>query len=194
MIFDVIISNVNYIMKYAALDLCGDETTYAHEGYGEAQSGLVLLIIGKPGVTCGGQIVVVNDVGRIRPRAYSHRHKCYPEESSGQGPNKVKRIVTKLSKEVRMEDNGDTQGLFRQLPHITWDNFFSGEEVVAWCADQVFGMMSTLRRDCFPKEVPKEFFTEKRQLQRTKEQRLQSFSRQLSLQRRSMQYTAHSHS
>jgi hypothetical protein len=71
MIFDVIIANVNYITKYAALDLCGDETTYAHEGYGEDQSGLVHLIMGKPGVTCGGQIIVVNDVGRIRPRAYT---------------------------------------------------------------------------------------------------------------------------
>jgi hypothetical protein len=85
--------------------------------------------MGKPGVTRGGQIVVVNDVGRIRPRAYSHHHKCYLEETGGQGPNKVKRIVTKLLKEVRTTDNGAPQGLFHELPHITWDNFFSGRGV-----------------------------------------------------------------
>jgi hypothetical protein len=158
MIFDVNIANVNYITKYAALDLCGDETTYAHEGYDEAQSGLVRLIMGKPGVTCGGQIVVVNDVGRIYPRAYIHCHKCYPKETVGQGPNEVKRIVTKLSKEVRTADNSVPQGLFRELPHIAWDNFFSGKEVAIWCANQGFGMTTTLRRDRFPKEVPKEFF------------------------------------
>jgi hypothetical protein len=56
MIFDVIISNVNYLTKEAALDMCGDETTYAHEGYGEADLGLVrLIMMGKPGVTHGRQ-------------------------------------------------------------------------------------------------------------------------------------------
>jgi hypothetical protein len=113
--------------------------------------------MGKPGVTRGVQIVVVNNVGRIRPRAYSHCHKCYPKETGGQGPNEVKCIVTKLSKEVRTTDNGDPQGLFRESPHITWDNFFSGKEVAIWCADQGFGMTTTLRRDRFPKEVPTEF-------------------------------------
>jgi hypothetical protein len=39
-----------------------------------------------------------------------------------------------------------------------WDNFFSGVSVAIWCADQGFGMTSTLRRDCFPQGVPKYFF------------------------------------
>jgi hypothetical protein len=34
----------------------------------------------------------------------------------------------------------------------------TSKEVAIWCADQGFGMTSTLRRDRFPKEVPKEFF------------------------------------
>jgi hypothetical protein len=101
MIFDVIISNINYLTKEAALDMCGDETTYAHEGYGEVDLGLVRLIMGKPGVTRGGQIVIVNDVGRIRPRAYTHCHRCHEGERGVGGPNKVKRgLVTKLSTEL----------------------------------------------------------------------------------------------
>ena len=33
------------------------------------------LIANKPGVTRGGQIVLVSDIDRIRPRVYIHRHK-----------------------------------------------------------------------------------------------------------------------
>jgi hypothetical protein len=108
------------------------------------------------------------------------------ESVQGHTPNEVKRIVTKLSKEIRTADNGVPQGLFRESPHITWDNFFSSKEVAIWCAGQGFGMTTTLRRDRFPKDVPKEFFHEKKRLQKTKERRLRSFSRQLSLQRRSI--------
>jgi hypothetical protein len=50
------------------------------------------------------------------------------------------------------------RGILRAKPHITWDNFFSGVSVAIWCADQGFGMTSTLRRDCFPQGVLKYFF------------------------------------
>jgi hypothetical protein len=179
MIFDIIISNVNFLTKEAALDMCGDETTYAHEGYGGADSGLVRLIMGKPGVTRGGQIVIVNDVGRIRPRAYTHRHRCHKGKSGVGGPDKVKSLVTKLSKELWTVVN--PQGILREKWHITWDNFFSGVNVAIWCADQGFGMTLTLRHDCFPYQSISS--TDKRRLLRTTEQRLQSFFSQLLLQR-----------
>jgi hypothetical protein len=52
MIFQTIVHNTNAITKYADLDQCADETTYAHEGYGEPGNDLVLKkIIGKPGVS-----------------------------------------------------------------------------------------------------------------------------------------------
>jgi hypothetical protein len=57
--------------------MCGDETTWGHQGFGEAGSGVVGQILGKPGVSKGGQTVVVSDVDRIRPRAYVHRHKMH---------------------------------------------------------------------------------------------------------------------
>jgi hypothetical protein len=75
MLYDVLISNLNAITKHAEADQCGDETTWGHGGYGEAGSGLAGRIMGKPGITRGGQIVIISDVSRCRPRAYVHRHK-----------------------------------------------------------------------------------------------------------------------
>jgi hypothetical protein len=157
MIFDVIISNVNYLTKEAALDMCGDEMAYAHEGYGEADSGLVRLIMGKPGVTCGGQIVIVNDVGRIRPRAYTHRHRCHEGESSVGGPNKVKHLVTKLLTEL-WTVLSTHEDLACKTVHHVGQLLFRRECVAIWCADQGFSMTSTLRRDRFPQGVLKYFF------------------------------------
>jgi hypothetical protein len=77
MLYDVLISNLNAVTKYAESDQCGDETTWGHGGYGEAGSGLAGRIMGKPGITRGGQIVIISDVSRCRPRAYVHRHKLH---------------------------------------------------------------------------------------------------------------------
>ena len=48
MIFDVLTSNVNALTLRAGLDLCGDETTWGHQGFGEPGSGIVSLILNKP--------------------------------------------------------------------------------------------------------------------------------------------------
>jgi hypothetical protein len=75
-LYDVLISNLNAITKYAKADQCGDETPWGYGGYGEAGSGLAGRIMGKPGITRGGQIVVISeDVSRCRPRAYVHQCK-----------------------------------------------------------------------------------------------------------------------
>ena len=72
-----LVHNVNCINQYAESDQCGDGTTWGHGGYGEAGSGLVGSIIGNPGVSKGGQIVMISDVNWIRPRVYMHRHKLH---------------------------------------------------------------------------------------------------------------------
>ena len=64
-IWKTIVHNVNAISKTADLDLCGDETSYATGSYGEKGSGLVGRIQNKPGVSKGGQIVLVSDVQRV---------------------------------------------------------------------------------------------------------------------------------
>jgi hypothetical protein len=62
LLFDTLIYNINQTTKFAEWDQCGDETTWPHGGYGEAGSGLMGRIMGKPGVTKGGQIVIISDV------------------------------------------------------------------------------------------------------------------------------------
>lgn len=71
-IFDAIVSNCNEMTKYADDDLCADETSCAHSGYGEAGSDILTRRKGKPGLTRGLQTVMVFDVNRMRPRAYCH--------------------------------------------------------------------------------------------------------------------------
>jgi len=50
----------------------------------------------KPGVSNGGQAVIVVDVDWTRPRAYIHRHKLHPQRVGKQGPNEVMLICEKL--------------------------------------------------------------------------------------------------
>jgi hypothetical protein len=77
MLYDVLISNLNVVTRYAKSDQCGDKTTWGHGDYGKAGSGLAGRIMRKPGITRGGQIVVISDVSRCQPRAYVHHHKLH---------------------------------------------------------------------------------------------------------------------
>ena len=45
--------------------MCIDETTWGHQGFGEAGSGVLDQILGKPGISKGGQTVIVSDVDCI---------------------------------------------------------------------------------------------------------------------------------
>jgi hypothetical protein len=104
-IFRCIVDNINALTKRAELDLCGDETTYGHMGYGEPGSGLVARIMGKPGISKGGQIVLVADASRNYPRIYMHRHKCH-EKYDGwnkQGPAEVRRLMEIITSRIKGE-------------------------------------------------------------------------------------------
>lgn len=59
MIYDAIVSNCNEMTRKADLDQCGDETSCAHSGYGEAGSGILERRKGKPGLTRGMQMVML---------------------------------------------------------------------------------------------------------------------------------------
>ena len=101
MLWNVMVHNVNAITKDAELDLCGDETTYATGLYGEKGSGIVGRVVGKPGVSKGGQIVMISDVHRVQPRAYVHCHKLNKDSNfTISGNLEVKMICDKLKKLV----------------------------------------------------------------------------------------------
>ena len=62
MLHDFIVSNINATTKTAELDQTVDETTWGHEGFGEANSGMTFCFGNtKPGKTAGGQTVLASD-------------------------------------------------------------------------------------------------------------------------------------
>jgi hypothetical protein len=45
-----------------------------------------------------------------------------------------------------------------EIPHSTWDNFFSGDDINDWIGQNGFGVTMTCRRDRLPRGVPNHFF------------------------------------
>ena len=158
LIFKALVNNCNAISKHADLDLCCDETTISHMGYGEANTGL-LKRLGqtKPGVTRGMQTVMLFDVHRIRPRAYLHRHQRHPNPSKlPQGPNEIRLLLEKLDSMI-IGSASPGYKIFREKPHITCDNFFSGDHIFELIGQKGYRCTMTCRRDRFPRDIPKHF-------------------------------------
>jgi hypothetical protein len=155
-IYKCIISNINALLHSSDLDLCGDKTTWAHNGFGEAGTGLLGRVMGKPGVTKGGQIVLLSDAYRNRPRAYLHCHKSHPALTgwTRQGPLEVWMIMEDLNHLVKGEKANGRCQIFQEKPHSTWDNFFSGEDINDWIGQNGFGVTMTCRQDRLPKVIP----------------------------------------
>jgi len=161
MIFDTIVSNVIALTESADLDLTGDETTWGHQGFGEKGSNIVSRIMGKPGITKGGQISLICASNRIRPYAYRHRHNCHAKYDepgfNAQGPSEVRALVEELSRHV-VGKEGNARKIFSEGPHMTFDNHFSGVEVMKYVGRRGFGMTCTTRRDRLPPGVPSMYY------------------------------------
>jgi hypothetical protein len=56
-----IIKNTNLFTKEANLELCGDNTSWAHGGYGESNSGIVFRVTDTPCVTRDSQTVITTN-------------------------------------------------------------------------------------------------------------------------------------
>jgi hypothetical protein len=104
LIFKTIIKNVIFLTKRGKLDLTGNETSWAHMGFGEAQSGNLTRIQNKPGVSKGGQLAIVSATNRIRPYWYQHRHKLndtYGPGFKAQGQAEVRSCIDVLKLHVQ---------------------------------------------------------------------------------------------
>ena len=55
----------SFSQKEGELDLTGDETSWTHMGFGEAQSGNLGRIMNKNGTSKGGQLAIVSATNRI---------------------------------------------------------------------------------------------------------------------------------
>lgn len=185
LIWKVLFHNINAISKYADLDYTGDETTWATGSFGEPGAGLTGRIKGKPGVSKGGQTVMVSDVHRIRPRAYMHRHKLHakPTGWTAMGMIEARTIMEKLSEMVSVttesdsdsESSGDdlvdatnkqkgiyVKKIYRSFPHGTWDNYFSGDKIFDWVGQNGFGVTMTCRRDRLPADIDEIYLHKKK--------------------------------
>ena len=158
-IFQTIVHNTNLLLKSGELDITGDETSWATASFGEAGAGVTFRVQGKPGVTKGGQTVIISDSHRIRPRAYMHRHKLHvkPDGWTAMGPIEAKTMLDTVKTMVHGEE-GDAKKLYMQKPHFTWDNYFSGDQIMDYAGEQGFGMTMTCRRDRLPKDVDGSYF------------------------------------
>jgi hypothetical protein len=76
LICDTIITNILALTDAAELDFCGNESSWAHNGFWEAGTSLVGRVLNKQGITKGGQVVPLTDAYRWHRYAYVHRHKC----------------------------------------------------------------------------------------------------------------------
>ena len=122
------------LTESAECDLTGDETSWAHQGYLKSGMNLVRRIVNKPGVSKGGQTVIVSAVKRIRPYWYQHCHnknKRYIEKGMrAEGPAEIGTFIDDMKKYVAyvMDDPDDQRKIIWQSElHSTWDNYFSGK-------------------------------------------------------------------
>lgn len=157
-IYETIVHNMRELTAKGSLDLCGDESSWAHQGFGEPGAGIVSRIFNKPGITKGGQVVLLVDAYRARPYAYAHRHKCHGgyQGWNMQGPVEVRLLMESINPFTK---GGDAKCLWGEdKPHSTWDNHFSGCQVLDWLGENGFSATMTCRRDRLPRGVPKNFF------------------------------------
>jgi hypothetical protein len=191
---DVMISNLNAVTKHADLDQCSDETTWGHGGYGEAGSGLAGRIMGKPGITRGGQIVVISDVSRCRPRAFVHRHKLHERPNSRgyvEGPNEVRMIVEQILPLIEGQVADSRHQIWKIMPHMTWDNYFSGCNILNHLGELGFGGATiTCRRDRLPKDITETYLHKRRRRIHRRGQRQLVILIQSWLLKRSRRWTA----
>ena len=93
----------------------------------EAGSGLAGRIMGKPGIMQGGQIIVISDVSCCRPRPFVHRHKLHKRPRGFvEGPNEVPMIVEQIMLLIEGQHADLRRQIWKVMPHMTWDNDFSG--------------------------------------------------------------------
>jgi hypothetical protein len=159
MLWEVLFANVNAISKHAELDLCSDKITWGHGGFGEAGSGLVGRIMGKPGISKGKQIETISDMNHIPPWMHVHHHKLHtkPPGWTTQGPSEVRNIMEMIISMVEGQKPSHRQHhIYCHKPHSMWDNYFSGDKIFSWLGENGFGSTMTCCRDHLPKDTPAE--------------------------------------
>ena len=112
------------------------------------------------------------DINNRYPRAYIHRHKLTanhrPKGFNSEGPAEMVQMVSQIDRllvqdnynEVEMMKDGPgtlheykMKPIYTQKPHITADNYFSGDNVMDYLGERGYGMTCTCRRDRLPSQM-----------------------------------------
>ena len=48
--------------------------------------------------------------------------------------------------------------IYRSKPHVTMDNYVSGDKICDWIGQNGFGATMTCRRDCLPSGIPAKYW------------------------------------
>jgi hypothetical protein len=96
--------------------------------------------MGKSGINKGGQIVLSADVDQTRVCAYTHWHKVYkrPPGFICQGLAEAHHIIETLRPQLKCQ-------IFKEKPHLTFDNYFYGDGIMYWAGENEFSMTMTCR-------------------------------------------------
>ena len=106
--------------------------------------------------------MLVSNVHRVWPRAYLHRHKLHKDDDfSKMGNIEVRNIADKINKMV-VGSAGHEPKVFKSKPHMTWDNYFSGNEIFEYVGKLGMGMMMTYRRDRLPSDIDGKYLHKKK--------------------------------
>ena len=90
-----------------------------------------------------------------------HRHKLNPRWYGAPGANEVRMLLEKLEKLCVEAVPNRPRPVFCEKPHVTWDNYFSGDDALEFSCKRGFGMTCTTRRDRLPKGIPRRFLCKK---------------------------------
>ena len=106
------------------------------------------------------------DRDRVRPRACMHRHKLNEKRPGvgATGPNEVLDLLAVLRPMVQGEEAVEgVRQIFSTCPATTWDNFFSGDDLMDHPdVGDKWPIMGTVRRDRLPKGVPGKYMHKKK--------------------------------
>jgi hypothetical protein len=139
--------------------MCGNKTSWVIKAFSEAGSGVVRQILGKPGIRKGGQTVIISNIDRIQPRFYIiHQHKMHKYPYPQKGPIEVRIIYENLEFLGNVPDIFSCPTILHAKLHMTWNNFFSGESIIAYAARKKIILTMTCHHDRWPHGVPSKYW------------------------------------
>ena len=100
------------------------------------------------------QTVPVSELHQIRLHEYRHRHKFHVKPHGWNAWGKIEmREIMEVMKLMVEGEEGDEKKIFFEHPQSTWENYFSGDQIMNWICGNEFGATIMFRRDRLPGDI-----------------------------------------